>query len=92
MFEATNESDESEIDRIREHYDSLSKLFERTITTKKLKINPILELKRAGNYLQFVLFEYKLIEKSMFKKIFSTDADDYSTFMSSNFQIFIPKL
>jgi hypothetical protein len=92
MFEATNESDESEIDRIREHYDSLSKLFERTITTKKLKINPILELKRAGNYLQFVLFEYKLIEKSMFKKIFSTDADDYSTFMSNNFQIFIPKL
>lgn len=89
-FEFKHDEDENE--KVLEHFESLSKLFERKINIKKSKKNPIVELKGSNSYLQFILFEEEIIQMSFFQKIFSTRFDDHFSKLSSNYQIFIPAL
>ena len=89
-FELNNDEEENE--KVLEHFDSLSKLFERKINIKKSNKNPIIELKKNNSYLQFILFEEEIIQMSFYQKIFSTKFDDHFSKLSQNYQIFIPVL
>jgi len=89
-FELNNDEEENE--KVLEHFDSLSKLFERKINIKKSNKNPIIELKKNNSYLQFILFEEEIIQMSFYQKTFSTKFDDHFSKLSQNYQIFIPVL
>jgi len=89
-FEFKHDEDENE--KVLEHFDSLSKLFERKIHIKKSNKNPIVEVKDNNSYLQFILFEKEIIKMNFFLKIFSTKIDDHFSKLSKNYQIFIPAL
>ncbi len=84
--------EKSENQKISEHYKSLAKLFEREIKIKELLKNPILELQNKKDFLQFILFDEKLKNLTIFDTIFSTELEDHFYKLSNSYQLYIPKL
>ena len=82
--------DKEENKKIIEHFTSLSKLFDKKVNIIKSEKNPILELEKKSNYLQFIRFDKKLIEINMIEKFLSTDIEDHFFKLSNAYQIFIP--
>jgi hypothetical protein len=82
--------DEDENKKIVEHFTSLSKLFDKDVNIIKLSKNPILELKKINDYLQFVRFDKKLTQINLVEKFLSTQLEDHFLRLSNAYQIFIP--
>jgi hypothetical protein len=82
--------DEDENKKIVEHFTSLSKLFDKNVNIIKLDKNPILELEKANDYLQFIRFDKKLTKINAIEKFLSTDLEDHFFKLSNAYQIFIP--
>lgn len=72
------------------HFEYLSKLFEKEIDIVQSDAkNPLLSLKSKQNFIQFVPFSKKIVQKQLFD-IFSTDMDKLSYKLENNYQLFIP--
>ncbi len=83
------ESDESEREQIVEHFQNLSRLFEQNIKIVNTKSNPIRVLKDRDDFLQFIPFDHKIIQKKIFA-IFSNKLNSLYFELEKNYQIFIP--
>jgi len=74
---------------IIEHYENLASIFSKKIKIVKSKNNPIRELQKKENILQFIPFNKKIL-KSTYLRIFSTDPECLYFKLSKFHQIFIP--
>ena len=72
-----------------EHFESLSKLFGRDINIIQSEKNPLIKLKNKENILQFLPFNRKVLESTIFS-IFSTDLDKLHFKLANSYQLFIP--
>lgn len=72
-----------------EHFESLSKLFGREINVIQSEKNPLLKLKNKDSILQFLPFNRKVLESTIFS-IFSTDMDKLHFKLANSYQLFIP--
>ena len=84
--------DEDENKKIKEHFNSLSKLFEKKVKIIQTDKNPIVELENSSNILQFVYFSENLSEINLFDKIFSMDLDEHSIKLKKAYQLYLPSL
>ena len=82
--------DEDENKKILEHFTSLAKLFDKKVNIIKVDKNPILELEKKSDFLQFIRFEKKLTEINMIEKLFSTDIEDHFFKLSNSYQVYLP--
>jgi hypothetical protein len=82
--------DEEENKKIVEHFTSLSKLFDKSVNIIKLEKNPILELEKGSDFLQFIRFDKKLTQINAIDKFLSTDIDDHFFKLSNAYQLFVP--
>ncbi|MCH9812884.1 MAG: hypothetical protein K0U47_02955 [Epsilonproteobacteria bacterium] len=78
-----------ENEKIISHFQNLAKLFEEKVKVVKTTENPILELNKRDDFLQFVIFEKRFL-KSKFISYFSTDLETHYFRLSNNYQLFIP--
>ncbi len=69
--------------------ESLSKLFGRDINIIQSEKNPLIKLKNKENILQFLPFNRKVLESTIFS-IFSTDLDKLHFKLANSYQLFIP--
>ncbi len=74
---------------IVDHFEHLSKLFEKDVAVIQDDKNPILKLKEEKDFIQFVPFNLKVVQNDMFN-FFSTDMDKLSYKLKDNYQLFIP--
>ncbi|WP_200764080.1 COG3400 family protein [Nitrosophilus alvini] len=80
------ESDKSEI---IEHFENLASIFSKSIKVVKANKNPIREMQKIDNFLQFLPFNRKILKKPLIR-FFSTDVECLYYKLSSYHQIFIP--
>jgi hypothetical protein len=88
LFDVHLENSEEQ-EKIISHFQNLAKLFDEKIKIIKTEENPIMELGRRDDFLQFIIFE----EKILFSKLtsyFSTDIEKHYFRFSDNYQLFIP--
>ncbi len=88
LFDVDLEKSE-ENDKIISHFLNLSKLFDEKVNVIKSEENPILNLRKNDDFLQFVIFEKKLLA-SKYTSFFSTDMQAHYFKFSGNYQLFIP--
>ncbi len=88
-FDGLNEEENS---KIVEHFNSLSKLFDKKINIVKLDKNPILELEKKNDFLQFIRFDKRITEINFIEKFISTNLEDHFLKLSSAYQVYIPTL
>lgn len=74
---------------IIEHYENLASIFSKKIKIVKSKNNPIRELQKQENILQFLPFNKKILKRDIFR-IFSTDPECLYFKLKKFHQIFIP--
>ncbi len=72
-----------------EHFENLAKLFHGKVKVIHSKKNPIRVLSHRKDFLQFVLFDQKVLDNRVFS-IFSTDIERLYFKLSNNYQLFIP--
>ena len=84
------EEDEEANKKIAEHFNALSKLFEKRVNILKLQKNPILELKNRNDFVQIIEFSKKLTEISFFEKLFSTNLQEHVLELIDAYQLFLP--
>ncbi len=83
-------SEKNDAKHLVDHFEHLSKLFEKEVLiAKNNEKNPILELKKRKDFIQFVPFNKKTIQKRIVK-IISTDMDKLSYKLEEHYQLFIP--
>ncbi|RUM65344.1 MAG: potassium transporter TrkA [Sulfurospirillum sp.] len=78
-----------EREKIIEHFENLSKLFEEKVRIIKTDKNPIRELLPQDDFLQFVIFEKKLLEPR-WMAFFSTDIEKHYFRFLDKYQLFLP--
>ncbi len=84
------ESDEhEEREKIIEHFENLSKLFEEKVRIVKTKRNPIRELSEHNDFLQFIIFDKTLLEPRIFS-LFSTRMKKHYFNFLDKYQLFLP--
>jgi hypothetical protein len=88
LFDVHLENSEEQ-EKIISHFQNLAKLFDEKIKILKTKRNPIMELETRDNFLQFVIFEKKMLS-SKFTSYFSTDIEKHYFRFKNNYQLFIP--
>ncbi len=75
---------------IVEHFEHLSNLFDIEVDViENDEVNPILALKPRQDFIQFVPFSKKIIQKPI-TNVVSTDMDRLSYKLADNYQLFIP--
>lgn len=72
-----------------EEFSNLSKIFNKNLNIVKSHTNPILNLRKKSEFLQFLSFDEKLM-KSKISAIFSKDLNSLYFELAANYQIFIP--
>jgi hypothetical protein len=82
-----DERDERE--KVIEHFENLAKLFEEKVRIIKTDKNPIRELLPKDDFLQFVVFDKKLLEPKFFA-LFSTDIEKQYFHFKDKYQLFLP--
>ena len=87
-------SGENELEnkKVLEHFNSLSKLFDKKIHIEKTEKNPIMLLEDRSDFLQFVKFDKRLSEINFFEKFISTNLEDHFFRLSLAYQLYIPTL
>ncbi len=88
FFDFTQDVNE-EREKIIEHFENLSKLFEEKVRIIKTDKNPIRELLPQDDFLQFVIFEKKLLEPK-WMAFFSTDIEKQYFRFLDKYQLFLP--
>ena len=88
LFDVHLENSEEQV-KIISHFQNLAKLFDEKIKVIKTVKNPIMELKERDDFLQFVIFEEKMLSSKIIS-YFSTDIDKHYFRFSNNYQLFIP--
>ncbi len=88
LFDVDLEKNEDN-DKIISHFQNLAKLFNEKVNVIKTENNPILDLKKSDDFLQFVVFEKKLLT-SRYISFFSTNMQAHFSKFSDNYQLFIP--
>ncbi|WP_235600332.1 hypothetical protein [Campylobacter fetus] len=73
-----------------EHFESLSKLFNKNVNIIKDIGNPLLKLRKRSDVLQFLSFSQKILDDG-FLSIFSKDTDRLHYILDKNYQMFIPQ-
>ncbi|AGZ81832.1 COG3400 family protein [Campylobacter fetus] len=73
-----------------EHFESLSKLFNKNVNIIKDIGNPLLKLRKRNDVLQFLSFSQKILDGG-FTSIFSKDTDRLHYILDKNYQMFIPQ-
>lgn len=83
-------SDTNDTKDLVNHFEYLSKLFEKEVDIVQSDAkNPLLKLKSKENFIHFVPFSKKIVQKQLFD-LFSTDMDKLSYKLEKNYQLFIP--
>ncbi len=88
LFDVHLENSEEQ-DKIISHFQNLGKLFDEKIKVLKTEKNPIIELGKRDDFLQFVIFEESMLS-SKIASYFSTDIEKHYFRFKSNYQLFIP--
>jgi len=88
LFDVDLEKNEDN-DKIISHFQNLAKLFNEKVNVVKTENNPILDLGKSDDFLQFVVFEKKLLV-SKYISFFSTDMQAHFFKFGDNYQLFIP--
>jgi hypothetical protein len=88
LFEFEGE-DHLQSEKVIEHFENLSKLFQEKVKVIKTKRNPIRELNSRDNFLQFLPFDEHIQEKSFFS-FFSKNVNKLHFHLSDNYQLFLP--
>ena len=78
-----------EREKIIEHFENLSKLFEEKVRIIKTSKNPIRELLPQDDFLQFVIFDKKLLETKWLAYL-STDIEKQYFRFLDKYQLFLP--
>ncbi|MCI7363888.1 COG3400 family protein [Campylobacter lanienae] len=73
-----------------EHFESLSKIFNKKVNIINDSINPLLKLRNTDDILQFLSFNNKILD-SRFGAIFSKDINRLHYILDDNYQLFIPQ-
>ena len=73
-----------------EHFESLSKIFNKKVNIINDSINPLLKLRNTDDILQFLSFNNKILD-SKFGAIFSKDINRLHYILDDNYQLFIPQ-
>lgn len=81
--------DHTQSQKVVEHFENLSKLFQEKVKVVKTKRNPIRELSHRENFLQFLPFDEHIQEKSFFS-FFSKNINKLHFHLSDNYQLFLP--
>jgi len=88
-FDGVNEEENK---KIVEHFTSLAKLFDKKVNIVKTETNPILELEKRKDFLQFIKFEERLVHINMLDKFLSTNLDDHFFRLTNSYQIYLPSI
>lgn len=88
LFDVHLENSEEQ-DKIISHFQNLGKLFDEKIKVIKTEKNPIIELGKRDDFLQFVIFEENILS-SKIASYFSTDIEKHYFRFKNNYQLFIP--
>ena len=88
LFDVDLEKSE-ENDKIISHFQNLAKLFNERVNVVKTEDNPIMELSKRDDFLQFVIFEKKILSSKL-GSYFSTDIEKHYFRFGDNYQLFIP--
>ncbi|ANE35898.1 putative TrkA domain protein [Campylobacter iguaniorum] len=80
----------SNTDSLIEHFENLSKLFNKKVNIIKDGQNPLLKLRKRDDILQFISLSQKIFE-NRFLSIFSKDTDKLHYMLDKNYQLFIPQ-
>ncbi|WP_331775834.1 COG3400 family protein [Sulfurospirillum sp. 1612] len=78
-----------EEDELSEHFNNLSKIFNKEIEIIDSQKNPLLVLRHRSDIVQFIPFSRKIAHSNIFS-IFSTDMDKLYFKLASNYQVFMP--
>ena len=81
--------DSMENEKVIEHFENLSKLFQEKVKVVKTKRNPLRELNERENFLQFLPFDEHIQRKSLFS-FFSKNINKLHFHLSDNYQLFLP--
>jgi hypothetical protein len=88
LFDVHLENSEEQ-QKIISHFQNLAKLFEEKVKVVQIEKNPILALEERDDFLQFVIFDKKILS-SKIASFFSTDIEKHYFRFSNNYQLFIP--
>jgi len=88
LFEFEGE-DQHESQKVIEHFENLSKLFQEKVKVIETRRNPLRELSQRQNFLQFLPFDDSIQEKSFFS-LFFKDVNKLYFHLEDNFQLFLP--
>ena len=88
LFDVHLENSEEQ-EKIISHFQNLAKLFDEKMKVIKTEKNPILELNARDDFLQFVIFEEKMLSHKL-TSYFSTDIEKHYFRFKNNYQLFIP--
>jgi hypothetical protein len=88
LFEFEGE-DYHESQKVIEHFENLSKLFQEKVKVVKTKRNPIRELSERQDFLQFLPFDEHIEEQNIFS-FFSKNMNKLYFYLSDNYQLFLP--
>ncbi len=83
------ENEDSEFDKVVEHFKNLSKLFEEKVEVIKSRRNPLRELSDREDLLQFIPFDHHIKRKNFFT-LFSRNVNRLYFKLSNNYQLFLP--
>jgi len=75
---------------LREHFESLSKIFDKKVNIVNDGTNPLIKLKNNENILQFLSFSSKIMD-GKFGAIFSKDINRLHYILGDSYQLFIPQ-
>ncbi len=78
-----------ENEKIISHFQNLGKIFEKRVKVIKTVENPIMDLSSRDDFIQFVIFEKKMLS-SKFTSYFSTDVEKQYFRFANNYQLFVP--
>ncbi len=78
-----------ERERVIEHFENLARLFEEKVRIIKTDKNPIRELLPKDDFLQFVVFDKKLLEPKLLAFL-STDIEKQYFHFREKYQLFLP--
>ncbi len=81
--------DQEESQKVIEHFENLSKLFQEKVKIVKTRRNPIRELNARDNFLQFLPFDEHIQKRTLFS-FFSKNINKLHFHLSNNYQLFLP--
>ena len=89
LFDFESDDHHEEYEKIIEHFENLAKLFEEKVRIVRTRKNPIRELETHNDFLQFVIFDKKLLEPRILS-LLSTDIKKHYHRFLDKYQLYLP--